>query len=193
MGWSWQLLSAMLTPCPVAGSALYIADQYLHPRNLATALILLACACILERRRLIAKSLHPCAGHHLRPPQRMGASSGLSFCVCLALCPQRSVDPPPAAQPIHSHSNPRKHSSRTRRRPTRLASQAAARWLGRRDEPPPLLLALSMDLVRVARRSRAPCLVLDADALGPLPRRDQACPLRPRHPSSSQSSTRRSP
>jgi hypothetical protein len=74
------VLSAMLT-LPVAGTALYIADQYLHPRNLATALILLACACILERRWLIAGLLlvpaillHPMMG-----------AFGLSFCLCLAL------------------------------------------------------------------------------------------------------------
>jgi hypothetical protein len=73
------VLSAMLT-LPVSGTALYIADQYLHPRNLATALILLACAFLLERRWLIA-SLLLVPAILLHP--MMGAF-GLSFCVFLA-------------------------------------------------------------------------------------------------------------
>jgi hypothetical protein len=80
------VLSAMLT-LPVAGTALYIADQYLHPRNLATALILLACCFILERRWLIA-CLLLIAAILLHP--MMGAF-GLSFCVCLALTRSRTV------------------------------------------------------------------------------------------------------
>src|ERR1035438_2501978 len=41
------MVAAMLT-LPVAGTALNLADQHLHPRNLATALILMAIARILE-------------------------------------------------------------------------------------------------------------------------------------------------
>ena len=74
------LLSAMLT-LPISGTALYIADQYLHPRNLVTALTLLACVCVLERRWLAATILLT-AGILLHP--MMGAF-GLSFCLCLAL------------------------------------------------------------------------------------------------------------
>jgi hypothetical protein len=80
------VLSAMLT-LPVSGTALYIADQYLHPRNLATALILLACAFILERRWLIA-GLLLIAALLLHP--MMGAF-GLSFCACLALTHSRTL------------------------------------------------------------------------------------------------------
>ncbi len=74
------MLSAMLT-LPVAGTALYIADQYLHPRNLATALILFAVARILAGRRwqampflLVAAILHPLMG-----------ALGISFCSVLTL------------------------------------------------------------------------------------------------------------
>jgi hypothetical protein len=74
------LLSAMLT-LPVAGTALYIADQYLHPRNLATALILFACYHILRRRWFLA-GLLSIATVLLHP--MMGAF-GVSFCACLAL------------------------------------------------------------------------------------------------------------
>jgi hypothetical protein len=74
------LLAAMLT-IPVAGTALYIMDQYLHPRNPATALILLAVWRILVRRHwqaipllLLSFLLHP-----------MMAAFGISFCCVLAL------------------------------------------------------------------------------------------------------------
>lgn len=43
------LLSAMFT-LPVAGAALNIADQHLHPRNMATALIVIAIDRVLNRR-----------------------------------------------------------------------------------------------------------------------------------------------
>jgi hypothetical protein len=47
------LVTALFT-IPVAGTALYIADQYLHPRTLATALILFAIVEVLEHRWAVA-------------------------------------------------------------------------------------------------------------------------------------------
>ena len=79
-------LSAMLT-LPVAGSALYIADQYLHPRNLATAFILLAAVAIPHRRWIRASILLALASL-LHP---MMAAFGISFCLCFALCQTRSL------------------------------------------------------------------------------------------------------
>lgn len=74
------LLSAALT-LPVAGTALYLADQYLHPRNQATALILCAVARILAGRKwqaipllVLSFLLHPLMG-----------SMGISFCCVLTL------------------------------------------------------------------------------------------------------------
>ena len=74
------MLSAMLT-LPVAGTALYLADQNLHPRNPATALILLAVTRILAGCRwqafpllLLAFALHPLMG-----------AMGVSFCFVLTL------------------------------------------------------------------------------------------------------------
>jgi hypothetical protein len=46
------LVSALLT-LPVAGTALYLVDQYLHPRALATAAVLAAIVAILDRRRIL--------------------------------------------------------------------------------------------------------------------------------------------
>lgn len=73
------LLSAMFT-LPVAGTALYLVDQHLHPRAIATALILFAVERILDRRKwqavpllLLAAVMHPIMG-----------ALGISFCCFLA-------------------------------------------------------------------------------------------------------------
>jgi hypothetical protein len=73
------LLAAMLT-LPVAGAAISLADQHLHPRNLATAVILLAVDCILARKTwhaivllILAFLIHP-----------IMAAMGISFCLFLA-------------------------------------------------------------------------------------------------------------
>ena len=79
------MVTAMLT-LPVAGTALNLADQHLHPRNLATALILIAIARILENKSgenkrwqalpllVVALLLHP-----------IMAVLGMSFCAFLAM------------------------------------------------------------------------------------------------------------
>jgi hypothetical protein len=74
------LLAAMFT-LPVAGTALNIADQHLHPRNIAAALILVAVSRILERKTwqalpfaLLSFAFHPLMG-----------AMGLSFCCVLSL------------------------------------------------------------------------------------------------------------
>jgi hypothetical protein len=74
------MVTAMFT-LPIAGTALYIADQYLHPRNLATALILFGVSRIMAGKQwqavpllILAFSLHPLMG-----------ALGISFCSVLAL------------------------------------------------------------------------------------------------------------
>ena len=74
------LFGAMFT-LPVSGTALYLVDQYLHPRNLATGLILGAIALTLARKRLLAVPflllafvLHP-----------LMAAFGISFCCFLTV------------------------------------------------------------------------------------------------------------
>ena len=71
---------AVLLTMPVAGTALYLGDQYLHPRLLATAAILGAIIAVLDRRYVlaavclaIAVVIHP-----------LMASFGISYCVFLA-------------------------------------------------------------------------------------------------------------
>jgi hypothetical protein len=79
--WAAVVMVAAMFTLPVAGTALNIADQHLHPRNLATALILVAVAWMLEGKRwqaapalLLALALHP-----------IMAALGMSFCVFLGL------------------------------------------------------------------------------------------------------------
>jgi hypothetical protein len=79
--WAAVAMVAAMFTLPVAGTALNIADQHLHPRNLATALILLAVCCIFEGKKwraapllLLALALHP-----------IMAALGTSFCVFLWL------------------------------------------------------------------------------------------------------------
>lgn len=68
---------ACLLTLPVAGTALYISDEHLHPRILATAAILFALAA-LQRRKPIAASilLGVALLFHL-----MMAAFGISFCL----------------------------------------------------------------------------------------------------------------
>ena len=79
--WAAVAMVAAMFTLPVAGTALNIADQHLHPRNLATAAILFGVLRVLEGRRwqaawflLIAFALHP-----------IMAAFGVSFCVFLGL------------------------------------------------------------------------------------------------------------
>lgn len=85
--WAGVALVTTMLSMPVAGTALYLFDQHLHPRNVATALILLAAAWILERRfwpavplLALAFVMHP-----------IMASVGISFCVFLALSMSNGV------------------------------------------------------------------------------------------------------
>ena len=79
--WAGVALTAAMMTLPVAGTALNLADQHLHPRNTATALVLMAVSRILDGRRwhavlllLFAFVLHP-----------IMAALGVSFCCFLTL------------------------------------------------------------------------------------------------------------
>jgi hypothetical protein len=111
------LLAAMFT-LPVAGTAINVADPHLHPRNMATAIILFAVDRILQRRSwqavallLLAIVLHP-----------IMAVFGVSFCIFLQLALCDSIY---RRRPIHSWH--KQHSS---------SSLAASIPLGWIFEPP---------------------------------------------------------
>jgi len=86
--WAGVAMVAGLFTLPVAGTALYLFDQHLHPRNVATALILLAASRILEGKRwqalpllAIAFVMHP-----------IMAAVGIPFCIFLALAFSNKVN-----------------------------------------------------------------------------------------------------
>ncbi len=79
--WAGVALTAAMMTLPVAGTALYLADQHLHPRNVSTAIILLAVSRILEKKMwqavpllLLSFVLHP-----------IMAAMGISFCFFLTV------------------------------------------------------------------------------------------------------------
>jgi hypothetical protein len=74
------MVSAMFT-LPVAGTALLVMDQHLHPRNLATALIVTAVAELLAGRRWTAAALLVLA----LPIHPIMAAFGISFAAILTL------------------------------------------------------------------------------------------------------------
>jgi hypothetical protein len=79
--WAAVAMVAAMFTLPVAGTALTVADPNLHPRNLATALALIAVSRILDGKRwqsvpwlVLAFVMHPIMG-----------ALGMSFCVFLLL------------------------------------------------------------------------------------------------------------
>ena len=80
-----SLVGAMLT-LPVAGTALTLVDQHLHPRAMATACILLAVSALLRGNRLVAIGLLAvaCLLHPIM------AAFGVSFCIFLVLANKES-------------------------------------------------------------------------------------------------------
>jgi len=86
--WAGVAFTAAMMTLPVSGTALYIADQHLHPRNIATGLVLIAVSRLLVGKRwqavpllLLAFVLHP-----------IMAALGISFCFFLTMV---------ALEPLH--------------------------------------------------------------------------------------------
>lgn len=77
--WSAVTTLALLLTLPLPGIALNLADQYLHPRTLATAAILAAIVAVLDRHYWIAGVLLAIA----ISIHAIMASFGISFCVFL--------------------------------------------------------------------------------------------------------------
>lgn len=105
--WAATALMAALLTLPVAGTALYILDQYLNPRNLAAFAAMFAVAAVLRRKYAAALWLIFAAAVH-----PLMASFAIGFCgllVVLDKYPLRTLgfaamlpfgltlDPPPAA------------------------------------------------------------------------------------------------
>lgn len=85
--WAGVALVGVLFSMPVAGTALYILDQYLHPRAIATALILAAVVAVLERR-VVLGSVLLLAAAVMHP---IMAAFGVSYCALLAITEWRPL------------------------------------------------------------------------------------------------------
>jgi hypothetical protein len=78
--WAAVTLIAALLTLPVPGIAINLADQYLHPRTLATAAILAAIVAVIDRKFWLAGLLLAVAF----TIHAIMASFGISFCAFLA-------------------------------------------------------------------------------------------------------------
>ncbi len=87
--WAGVAMVAAMFTLPVSGTALYLVDQHLHPRSVATALVLFAIWRILERKAWQAVPLLM-VGLLLHP---IMAALGISFCCILTLV---LIEPAPA-------------------------------------------------------------------------------------------------
>ena len=115
--WAGVALVASMLTLPVSGTALYLADQHLHPRNLATALILLAVSRIMVGQRLQAVPLlilsfvlHPIMGaiRHLLLllPHHCPARSGSCMAAFPSQFARRRRSPGMDLRTSHSHLAP---------------------------------------------------------------------------------------
>jgi len=93
--WAAVAMVAALLTLPLSGSGLSLTDQHLHPRALATALILAAIVAALDRRRWLAAVLLLVAF----PLHLNMTPFGVSFCVFLWWRQHRDT---PHAAPIQS-------------------------------------------------------------------------------------------
>jgi hypothetical protein len=80
--WAATALVGVLLTMPLPGIAINLADQYLHPRTLATAAILAAIVEVMDRRYWRA-SLYLAVAFAIHA---IMASFGISFCVFVYLC-----------------------------------------------------------------------------------------------------------
>ncbi len=94
--WASVTTIALLLTLPLPGIAMTLADQYLHPRTLATAAILTAIVAVLDRRLWLAGILLAIAF----AIHAIMASFGISFCALLYWRLRASEARPPSATPI---------------------------------------------------------------------------------------------
>jgi len=90
--WAAVTLVAVLLTLPVSGTGLNLTDQHLHPRALATALILAAIVAVLDRRLLLAGALLAAAFS----VHAIMAAFGASYCLFLL---KKRAEPTKPAEP----------------------------------------------------------------------------------------------
>lgn len=85
--WAAVAMVAVLLTLPVSGTGLSLTDQHLHPRALATALILAAIVAVLDGRRLLAGALLAAAFS----VHAIMAAFGASYCLFLLWKPAKGA------------------------------------------------------------------------------------------------------
>ena len=100
--WTAVTSVAVLLTLPVTGIAMTLADQYLHPRTLATAAILAAIVAVLDRRLWIAGVLLAIAF----AIHAIMASFGISFCAFLFWRLRPTQTGRPSASSIYRRASP---------------------------------------------------------------------------------------
>ena len=100
--WAAVTTIAVLLTLPVTGIAMTLADQYLHPRTLATAAILAAIVAVLDRRVWIAGLLLVIAF----AIHAIMASFGISFCAFLFWRLRPNPDEPAIGEFHHRRASP---------------------------------------------------------------------------------------
>jgi Domain of unknown function (DUF6798) len=91
--WAATVSVAVLLTLEVGATLLFLADEYLHPRTLATALLLLALAAVLDRK-IISALLWTVAAALLHPT--MAAAGALHLAFVAWRPPSRAARPQPA-------------------------------------------------------------------------------------------------
>jgi hypothetical protein len=97
--WAAAATIAVLLTLPISGTAINLADQYLHPRALATAAILAAIVAVLDRRLWLAGLLLAVA----LSVHAIMAAFGISFCIFLVWA-LRNSSPRCASVPVAAAS-----------------------------------------------------------------------------------------
>ena len=134
--WSGVLLVTTLLTMPIAGTALFLVDTYLHPRALAAGAILLALAACLEKR-WITTAIWLVAAGLMHPLMALFGASLIVFA---------------GAEPVAAWQWP------DRPRPYAAAPGIAGTsvsGLDGSDAEPKILLSLALDLVRMAGTGRS--------------------------------------
>jgi hypothetical protein len=110
--WSAVTMIAALLTLPVSGTAINLADQYLHPRNLATAAILAAIVAVLDSQNNGSQNNHSQNHRHLWLAaillaiafviHAIMAAFGISFCLFLYLTLHTSASKRLSSGPLAS-------------------------------------------------------------------------------------------
>lgn len=85
--WAGVTLVAVLLTLPVSATGLTLTDQYLHPRALATALILAAIVAVIDERLILAFALLGAAFS----VHAIMAAFGVSYCLFLLVSPTPGI------------------------------------------------------------------------------------------------------